>query len=738
MKRMTVLLAFLLLGSIPAALAQGLLLYQEPPVRPLPQPLPGPRPAPGPHPLRVKTLNVETRIQGQVATTRVTQVFLNDLNFVVDGTYFYPLPEDATFVDFATWDGEKKLRGEVLEREEARNRYLAIVRKSWDPGLLEYAGANLFQARVFPVPARGEKKVEFAYSQILKADHGMVSYSYPLQSGTRANPQPIEKILMMVDIQSDQGIKTVYSPTHTVDIRRDGDRRAKVSSESSNLVPDRNFLLFYSLSNADFGLSLLTNRETAEDGYFMILLSPKSEPKPAAVIPKDILFVLDTSGSMQEKGKMDKALSALKFGVRSLNAGDRFNIITFSTETRKFRDGLIALTEESRSAALSFIERQSAAGGTNIYEALKEALASFHGGDRPGYLVFLTDGLPTVGETDPGKILREMTAGNSSKVRLFTFGVGYDVNTFLLDQLAARNYGASDYVAPEEDLEVKLSNFFARVSSPVMADIALDMSALSTHDVYPKQLPDLFQGSQITILGRYSGSGAFPLLLKGKTRGEARTLRYERNEFPEVSSSADFLPRLWAMRKVGFLLEQIRMSGENAELKNEIVRLAKKYGFVTPYTSFLAADERDFVAGPVPVAQRMHLQMAASPDASAGTGVPGGVVGGVVGGVMPSARDAVTASVALNKMKAAEIAVAPSTAGAKRVGSKTFTLKDDTWTDSDYSPDAKLPVVTLEFGSEALLKAIASDPQLGSYAALGKNVIVVHKGRIYRITARRQ
>ena len=164
-----------------------------------------------------------------MATTRVTQVFINDFNFIVDGTYFYPLPEDATFVDFATWDGEKKLRGEVLEREEARNRYLAIVRKSWDPGLLEYAGANLFQARVFPVPARGEKKVEFAYSQILKADHGMVSYSYPFQSGTRANPQPIEKILLLVDIQSDQGVKTVYSPTHLVDIRRDGDRRAKVS-----------------------------------------------------------------------------------------------------------------------------------------------------------------------------------------------------------------------------------------------------------------------------------------------------------------------------------------------------------------------------------------------------------------------------------------------------------------------------------------------------------------------------
>ncbi len=737
MRRLTLFTAFLFFGLIPAALAQGILLPQEPPARPLPHPLPGPRLTPGPHPLRVKSLAVETRIVGQVATTRVTQVFFNDLNFVVDGTYFYPLPEDATFVDFATWDGDKKLRGEVLEKEEARNRYLAIVRKSWDPGLLEYAGANLFQARVFPVPARGEKRVEFAYSQVLKADHGLVSYSYPLQSGTRANPQAIEKIVLSVDIQSDQGIKTIYSPTHAIDIHRDGERRAKLSSESSNLLPDRNFMLFYSLSNADFGLSLMTYRESGDDGYFMLLLSPKAESKPASAIPKDILFVLDTSGSMQEKGKLDKALAALKFGVRSLNPGDRFNIITFSTEARRFRDNLVGVSEDSKSAALSFIARQSAAGGTNIYDALKDALASFQTGDRPRYLVFLTDGLPTVGETDPGRILRDIGAANPLKARLFTFGVGYDVNTFLLDQLAARNFGSADYVSPEEDLEVKLSNFFARVSSPVMTDLALDLGALRANDVYPRQLPDLFQGSQITILGRYSASGTYPVALKGKIQGETRTIRYERNEFPEISPAADFLPRLWAMRKVGYLLEQIRMSGENAELKNEIVRLAKKYGFVTPYTSYLAADDRDLAVGPVPVAApRMHLQMSATPDA-ASAGISGGAVGGVVDGAAPSAKDAVSASVALKTMKAAEIVVPQAAAGSKRIGSKTFVLKDGTWTDSSFNADSKLPVVNLEFGSDALLKAIAAEPDLGLYAALGDHVVVVHKGKIYRISPRR-
>jgi Ca-activated chloride channel family protein len=714
------LIVIAVLGVAPSAFAQGV-LFPEPHPR-----IPFPRPLPGPHPLKVKSLRIDTRIQGQVATTRISQVFINDLNFVVDGTFFYPLPEDATFVEFATWDGEKKLRGEVLERDEAHNRYLAIVRRCWDPGLLEYAGANLFQARVFPVPALGEKRIEFAYSQILKADHGLVSYVYPLLSGTRANPQPIGSAAVTVDVQADQGIKTIYSPTHTVDVRRDGERRARLSFEASNVLPDRNFQLFYSLSNADFGISLLTYREGADDGYFMILFAPKVEQGSTAVIPKDILFVLDTSGSMEERGKMDKALSALKFGVRSLNSGDRFNIVTFSTESRKFRDGLVPASQEGKDAAVQFIERQSASGGTNINDALRDALASFEAGDRPRYIVFTTDGLPTVGETDPGRILRDVSANNSRRIRLFTFGVGYDVNTFLLDQLAARNYGAADYVAPDEDLEVKLSNFFAKLSSPVMTGLDVDWGGMRVFDVYPRQLPDLFRGSQLTILGRYSGTGTIPLTLKGTVRGEQRTLRYEQNEFPSVGTANDFLPRLWAMRKVGYLLEQIRMSGENAEVKNEIIKLAKKYGFVTPYTSYLATGEKDLMTGAPATPRIMNLQM--SPD------VPGPTVG-ISAGSGGRAQEAVTASIALRAMKTADVAVPQVTATTRRMGAKEFILRDGAWTDSTYNPNGKLPIVDLPFGSEALLNALAADKQLAAYASLGKNVIVVHKGKIYRIHA---
>jgi hypothetical protein len=800
MKRIVqVFIALAVLGTVSGVFAQGI-MFPEPNPR-----IAIPRPIPGPHPLQVKSLKIETSVQGQVATTRINQVFHNDLDFQVDGVFFYPLPEDATFVDFATWDGDKKLRGEVLEREEAKTRYLNIVRKSWDPGLLEYAGANLFQARVFPVPPRGDKKVEFAYSQILKADHGMVAYTYPLQTGAKANPQDIGSIVLTMDVSADQGIKTIYSPTHKVDVQRNGERKAKLSFEAKNVRPDRNFQLFYSLSNADFGMSLMTYREAEDNGYFMIIFAPKVEQDTTSIVPKDIVFVLDTSGSMEDEGKLTKALAALKFGVRKLHPEDRFNIVVFNTDSRKFREGLIPVSADAKEAAVQFLDRQAASGGTNINAALKDALDSFGSGDRPRYLIFATDGLPTVGDTDPTKILKDATSRNDNKVHLFSFGVGNDVNTFLLDQLAARNNGAADYIAPKEDLELKLSNFFEKVNSPVMTDMDIDWGSLKVSDIFPRKLPDLFRGSQLTVLGRYTGSGSFPLSLKGKIRSESRTLRYDKNEFPNINTSSDFLPRLWAMRKVGYLLDEIRMSGETNEAKDQIIKLAKKYSFVTPYTSYLAADEnaqRITPGSPQPITtpRTSNLQMSpttpfgdisAPPANSAarastggargggmgggiGTGINsgsgpgvgggmggfgggGGMMGGGMGGGMmgggggggsrnqpakglysaqPSialSAEAVASSVELGKMKGAEIAAPQSTAKTKWVGSKEFALKGDVWTDTAYDPGKKLEVIDLAAKSDALLKAIAADKDLAAYAALGNNVIVVHKGKVYKI-----
>jgi Ca-activated chloride channel homolog len=318
-----------------------------------------------------------------------------------------------------------------------------------------------------------------------------------------------------------------------------------------------------------------------------------------------------------------------------------------------------------------------------------------------------------------------------------------------------------------------------------MTDIDIEWGSLKAFDIFPRKMPDMFRGSQLTVLGRYSGTGSYPLTLKGKLRNESQTLKYEKNEFPTIATSNDFLPRIWAMRKVGFLLDEIRTSGETEEARSQIIKLAKKYGFVTPYTSYLAADEgaQRITGGappPPPAARRIvpstsGLQMqsdlrallpadeslSAAPNSSMGGGFAGGGMGGMGGGggfgggmggggsrgmaagvpsrnaaAQPTIRlatEAVDASKALRDMKAAEVALPQTTTTTRRIGSKEFAMKGDVWTDTAYSPDKKLEVVDLVFGSEALLKAIASDKQLAAYAALGKNVTVVHNGKVYRI-----
>src|SRR5918998_1238591 len=308
-----------------------------------------PRPVTRPQALPVKSIRVETKIAGQVATTHVEQVFRNDTDVVLEGTYFFPLPESASVSEFAIWDGNRRLVGEVRSREEARRIYDQIVRSQRDPGLLEYAGKDLFQASIFPIPARSDKKLELTYTQVLRAESGTVSYRYPL--GTGHNLTTIGQVSGAVEIEGREPVRNIYSPSHSIDVSRRGadDRRARVSFESrAGGAQQQDFQLFYTLSSADFGLSLLTHREPGKDGYFLLTLSPKDNWAEAEYAAKDVVFVLDTSGSMAEEGKMEKARAALLFGVRTLRDADRFNIISFAGEERLMEAGMITAVERGR------------------------------------------------------------------------------------------------------------------------------------------------------------------------------------------------------------------------------------------------------------------------------------------------------------------------------------------------------------------------------------------------------
>src|SRR5438067_6609014 len=362
-----------------------------------------PRPIQLPRSLPIKSIKIDTKIVNQVATTHVVQIFRNETNAILEGTYMFPIPESASIVEFAIWDGDHKLVGEVRSREEARRIYDEIVRRQRDPGLLEYAGKDLFQASIFPIPPHSDKKLELTYTQVLSAESGTVSYRYPL--GTGHNMAQIGEVTGRVDIEAKEPIRNIYSPSHDVDLTNHGSRNARVTFESRAGREPQDFQLFYTISREDFGLSLVTHREPGKDGYFLMMLSPKDDWSENEYAAKDIVFVLDTSGSMNDEGKIEKARSALLFGIKSLHSEDRFNVISFAGEEHLMESGMITADERGRARGEEFVRKLKATGGTNINDALRASLKQFDSSDRPKMLVFLTDGLPTVGETNVERIV---------------------------------------------------------------------------------------------------------------------------------------------------------------------------------------------------------------------------------------------------------------------------------------------------------------------------------------------
>ena len=715
--------SLLLLSAITGA-AQGVIVPG--PCRRCPD---GPRPTPLPRSLPIKSIKIDTKISSQVATTHIEQIFRNDTDAVLEGTYFFPIPEQASITEFAIWDGDRRLVGEVRSREEARRIYDEIVRRQRDPGLLEYAGKNLFQASIFPIPAHSDKKLELTYTQVLQAESGTVAYRYPL--GTGRQMTEIGSVSGRIELDSKEPLRNVYSPTHAIDVKRSGERRSVVSFESEGGKEKQDFQLFYTRSNEDFGVTLLTHRDTGKDGYFLLMVSPKEDWSEQEYAAKDIVFVLDTSGSMAEAGKMEKARSALLYGIRILRPQDRFNVISFAGEERLMETRMIEATDQGRRRGEAFVQSLRPVGGTNINQALLAAMRQFESGNRPKILIFMTDGLPTVGETNPTRIVDNSRTAKTPGLRLFTFGVGYDVNTTLLDKLASENGGVADYVEPKEDLEVKVSNFFAKINHPVLTDLQLDMAGVETDLMYPRSLPDLFKGSQLTIIGRYRNPidmDYVRLKLTGSSRGTSRTFLYNNLRFPLREETNDFLPRLWATRRVGWLMEQVRTNGEQKELRDEIVDLGTRYGIVTPYTSYLALEGADqqvltnaprnnlgFMSG----GRRANAPPPPAADVNATTGASA---------VMQSKR-------AREQQESAKVDFGSVSSAVRNVGGKTFYLRDDVWTDSEFKTGSTLPETIVKFGSDDYFNLLKQKPRLGDFFSLGERVVVVFEGRVYRVNA---
>jgi Ca-activated chloride channel family protein len=739
MKRHWLSLIFVLLAAlapIPAR-ADGIIIPQPPGCDPcLLPPCPGPGPCPTPSPMNqldIRYHQVQVIIQDQLAVTHVDQVFYNPNDWAIEGTYLFPLPVDAAVSSFKLWMDGQPVQGQVLDAEQARQQYQQIVSRLRDPALLEYAGRGAVQAHIFPIPSHGERRIELEYTQALTAENGLVRYVYPLDT-EKFSHQPLEKVSINVDIQSTAPIRAVYSPSHDIAVDRQDDRHVTAGYEAQNVLPDSDFALYYSLGDTQ-ALHLLSYRDPGDaqdaDGFFMLLLAPQPDVSPTS-IPKDVILVLDHSGSMDGE-KFTQAQAALRYILQNLNPEDRFNVIAFSTGLETYASQLSPATQADD--AIRWVDGLSAQGSTDINRALLEA-ASLADSERPTYLIFLTDGLPTEGVVDSQKILDNFLQAAPHNLRLFAFGVGYDVDTFLLDSLSQAHHGSSTYVLPGQRLDEILSAYYARISTPVLTDLQLDFGGMATYDLYPAPLPDLFRGSQIVVVGRYRQGGNATLRLSGTVNGQLQSFTFPNQQFaasledlsPAQRDVLASLPRLWATRKIGYLLNQVRLQGADQETIDQIVKLSIRYGIVTPYTSYLVTEPMPLGAAEQDrIANEALSQMQAMATAPA------------------SGQAAVEKAAGQGNLAQAQApaALEASTSGQVRiVGAQTFVLQDEVWVDTAYDPQSMQTgaagPVKVAFLSEDYFALLQARPELAGAFALGPQVIALAGGTAYQVVDENQ
>jgi len=669
----------------------------------VPPPRPIPTPLPFPHYLSIKDYDVKVKITGQLATTTVEQVYQNSFPRMLEGTYLFPIPEGASISKFYLYVNGEEVPGEVLEANQARQIYEGIVRQMNDPALLEFAGCGLFRARIFPIPANGEAKIKLSYSQVLKPFAGLFEYKYNF--GREEMVQTgVNNVSLEMQLNSNVALKNIYSPSHEVKIDRNGEKSAEISWTDNTREAGGDFVLYYAVSPKDIAFSLLTDRQDGEN-YFIALISPEVKPASTKTLAKDIIFILDSSGSMRGE-KMKQAKEAVLFCLRSLNPRDRFNIVDFDDQVRVFSEGMKPATSVNLRDAEEFVEQIEAEGGTNIAGALETGLNQLSN-KHLNYAIFLTDGLPTVGITNVEQILAIAKRTNDTKVKIFDFGVGYDVNTHLLDKLAEQNSGTSDYVVPSENIEVKVSSFYKKISAPVLANLKLDFGSVRTFATYPNDLPDLFAGSQLVVVGKFNGPHRTSVTLTGELNGERIVFEFPA-DFSVQNGWEKSIPKIWATRRVGYLIDQVRLSGQSPEVVDEIIALSKKYGIINQYTSFLVKVEPT-----MPLAQAADLFRREAVSLAS-----------------PVGRGAVEASKNARAIQEYSLIKGGFDAqygndekGRKAVettGGKTFFRQNEKWVESDR--DNKKPVVKIKPFSPAYFVMLKLKPEFGKYTALGKEV----------------
>ena len=662
---------------------------------------------------------VQVSFTGRVARVTVEEWFRNNGPVMDEGMYHFPLPGEAVFSSYSLWQGDQEMRGEAMDAAQARAIYEAIVRQKRDPALIELAGHGLIRARVFPIGPGETRKITLRYTQLLDRAGDAWRFRYVGDRHRNSAPRSFR-----LEVDSAARFGDPFSATHQVQVTRRDDRLEVTLGDGS---AGGDFELLLPLARGLIGLSLVPRHPVGEDGYFMLLLAPGAAAD-AVALRRDVVAVIDVSGSMSGE-KIQQARSALIQLLGTLREGDRFRLVAFSSGVRRYAEAWTRANTDSRAAAIAWIRSLDAEGGTNIAGALTEAFSVSPAEEALGVVVFLTDGQPSQGETDPERIAERAEQGRG-RFRVFSFGIGDDVNTHLLDRLTERARGTTEYVRPGENLERAVSSLAAKVASPVLTDVAISGGSVELYDVQPGSLPDLFAGDEMVVFGRYRGAGSREQSVTVRGRRNGRQEEFTTTFADRENDGARYIEQLWAARKAGALSREIRLRGQTRELMDALKQLALRYGILTEYTSYLVQEPTVALRDE---AERRQLQTpAAAPVDQAGAKavsrasqersmreavrLDGVVVTGnsAPGGDSLSGFGRIRAHSGINP--------------TQRVGGRLFIMRDSTWTDLGHGDS--LRVVSIAPYSAAYFALLKALPDLREAAALERVLVAGRRASI--------
>ncbi len=674
---------------------------------------------------------VHVTVTGRIAQVEVKEWFRNDGGILGEGDYVYPLPGEAVFSNFSLFQGDQELRGETMNADDARAIYEEIVRKKRDPALIELVGHGMIRARVFPIEPGDTRKITLRYTQVMNRAGDALQFRYAAGSRRSATLVPLRDgvpvrrttdsapLSFLLTAEDGEAFRDPFSPTHRVRVdREDGTLRVRPESDLTG-----NFALFLPLERGLVGMTVVTHKPSSEPGYFMLTLSP-GNPE-GGIEPRDITVVVDVSGSMSGE-KLEQGKAAMRQLLGSLDERDRFRLIAFSNTVRTQSEGWVQASRRNIREARRWVDGLRANGGTNIAGALEEAFHLTSPTRRLPIVLFLTDGIPSVGEQNPERIAQQAESARG-RARVFAFGVGYDVNTYLLDRLSAAGRGATEYVEPADDVEQAVGLLTAKIQHPVLTDLELDNAPVDLTEIHPIQLPDLFSGEELIVFGRYEAVGRDrngALSMHGQRSG--RTERFSTEvSFPSHELGNDFIPRLWASRKLGHLARQIRIEGHSTDLEQEIRETALRYGLLSEYTSYLVL-EPGMVASRDARLQQPRDRVVAVPAAQRTSGAASNVAGtvgrqAVQAAEKSRARREIALEADLNEMED-RAAFSNSDESVKLSAGRMFVLRDSVWTDVAHRDS--LPVVEIELYSSTYFELLRALPELERWFKAFDNVLI--------------